>query len=258
MAAKSIVEFERPPVQSVALTVYFEPIAGLQVSHFSSLREQWREKYPSTSELPPLRPRNRGGEETRLLPVGGSWPFPYLLFASENETSSIAIQGDRFERGWSFGDGDQEYPGFEELSLELRTRLDEVRGVIEAETGETIKPVGSACIYLNKLPEMTLLDTMVGFSTRWQLAATDIESPKTTYAGVRLHLCNDDEMAGCAVTMSVDVDDDGTFLSIDSSYELQDDETDELGGLDTAHDMLIQKFIEYTSPEMQKQWRRTQ
>ncbi|TQK68274.1 uncharacterized protein (TIGR04255 family) [Nocardioides sp. SLBN-35] len=246
-------------MQSVALTVYFEPISGLQVSHFSALRESWRNAYPSTSELPPLRPQNRGGEETRLLPVAGAWPFPYLLFSSKDETSSIALQNDRFSRGWVFNsDGDDKYPGFDELSRDLRERLDEVRDVIKAETGETIKPVGSTCTYFNRLPDMSLLETLVGFTSRWQVPVGEAESPKTTYAGARLHLCDDDDLDGCSVTMSVDVDDDGTYMSIESSYDLGDEQVDDLGGLDRAHDMLIAKFIEYTSGTMHEQWGRTE
>lgn len=252
-------EFDRPPVVSVSLTVFFEPVNGLQASHLSSLRERWRDHYPNLAELPPLRPRNRGGDEATLVPIE-SWPCPYVMFSSDDDQSSIAIQGDRFIRSWSFNAedaGDDLYPGYEVMRSDLAQHFDEFTKTIESELEQTVVITGSECDYLNLLDnDIPTESLMVGVMTKW---STDVEDPVSsalTYGGVRLHLCESPELEGCAVTLRLDVDRDAPTLGIDSAFELSENEGDvvDLGGLDRAHEKLIDAFLDYTSDGMQVKW----
>lgn len=254
--------FADPPVVSVSLTVFFEPVESLQASHLSSLRERWKDHYPNLAELPPLRPRNRGGNEAALVPLG-AWPCPYVMFSSEDDQSSIAIQSDRFIRSWSFR-ADEEvvatYPGFEEIRKDLVEHFEQFKETLRAELGQEVAITGSECDYLNLLDnEMPPEQLMVGVTTKW---ATPVEPPVAsaiTYGGVRLHLCEADELEGCSVTLRLDVDSDGPMLGIESAFELSDDDGAadvDLGGLDRAHEKLIETFLEYTSNEMQERWGR--
>jgi hypothetical protein len=254
--------FTDPPVVSVSLSVFFEPVESLQASHLSSLRERWKDHYPNLAELPPLRPRNRGGNEAALVPIG-AWPCPYIMFSSEDDQSSIAIQSDRFIRFWSFRPDESRpvgYPGFDEIRADLVRHFDEFRDTIRLELDQEVVLTGSECDYLNLLDEeMPAEQLMVGVTTKW---ATPVDASTTTavsYGGIRLHLCDTDELEGCSVTLRLDIDSDGPMLGIESGFELSDaDDTPgvELGGLDRAHEKLIQTFLEYTSDDMQKRWGR--
>lgn len=254
--------FTDPPVVSVSLTVFFEPVESLQASHLSSLREQWKDHYPNLAELPPLRPRNRGGNEAALVPIG-AWPCPYIMFSSEDDQSSIAIQSDRFIRFWSFSPAVTEpaiYPGFEEIRADLVEHFDQFRDTLRAELDQEIVLTGSECDYLNLLKEMPAERLMVGITTKWATPVDTSTSTAITYGGVRLHLCDTDQLEGCAVTLRLDIDSDGPMLGIESALELTEaeaaDDELELGGLDRAHQKLIETFLEYTSDEMQKRWGR--
>jgi uncharacterized protein (TIGR04255 family) len=258
----SRLEFADPPVVSVSLTVFFEPVESLQASHLSSLRERWKDHYPNLAELPPLRPRNRGGNEAALVPLG-AWPCPYVMFSSEDDQSSIAIQSDRFIRSWSFKADEKAvatYPGFEKIREDLVQHFEHFKETLRAELDQNVVITGSECDYLNLLDnEMPPEQLMVGVTTKWAAPVDTTASSGITYGGVRLHLCDTDELEGCSVTLRLDVDSDGPMLGIESAFELADDDAVadvDLGGLDRAHEKLIETFLEYTSNEMQKNWGR--
>lgn len=262
MGNNSGLEFTDPPVVSVALTVYFEPLENLQASHLSSLREQWKDHYPHLAELPPLRPRNRGGNEAALVPLG-SWPCPYVMFSSQDEQSFIAIQSDRFIRSWSFSANEDTvtvYPGFEQIREDLVQHFDEFKETVRAELDQEIVITGSECDYLNLLnDEMSFEQLMVGVTTKWSASIDTPVRSAVTYGGVRLHLCDSEELEGCSVTLRLDVDSDGPMLGIESALGLSESDAAtelELGGLDRAHEKLIETFLDYTSNQMHDKWGR--
>lgn len=259
--SESRLTFANPPVVSVSLTVFFEPIESLQASHLSSLRERWKDHYPNLAELPPLRQRNRGGNEAALVPLG-SWPCPYVMFSSEDDQSSIAIQNDRFIRSWSFRVDEGTvalYPGFEKIRDDLAQHLDQFKEALRAELDQEVVITGSECDYLNLLDSgLSPEQMMVGVTTKWAMPVDAPTSSPIVYGGVRLHLCDADELDGCWVTLRLDVDTDGPMLGIESGFDPSDGPLSdaELGGLDLAHDKLIETFLEYTSDEMQEGWGR--
>jgi hypothetical protein len=253
------VAFNTPPVRRVELTVYFKPIQGFQVSHLSSLREQWRVDYPNSAELPPVRPVNRGGEETKLLPIGSAWPLPYIVWSTEDEERAVGIQNDRFAISWGFSEKSEQYPGFAALSAELERRLAELETVVKRETGVNLEILGSECGYLNELPEMPVGELLVGVATKWVVDGSAAPAIPATYSGIRMHLCNDPALKNCVLDMALDLDDDGPFLSITSAFDLPEDaegETLPLGGLRHAHDRLIETFLDFTSADMHEKWGR--
>lgn len=253
------VRFTKPPVRSVSLSLFFQSVPGLQVSFFSSLREAWKSDYPNSAELPPLRPRNRGGEEAVIVPVSSAWPFPYVMFTTAGDQESIAFQSDRFTRTWTFSP-DGEYPGFEALAGELALRFEQFSDVVKSETGEDVKVTGSSCDYSNTMPtDLTGPELLVGVVSKWTTPAGTLPGLNAEYAGVRFHLCGDDELDGCSINVALDWDEDGAYLGIESSFDVDDlesQDTPRLGGLDRAHDKLIATFVEFTSDAMHSEWGR--
>jgi len=255
----SEVAFDNPPVRRVELSVYFKQIQGFQVSHLSRLREQWRGDYPNSAELPPVRPVNRSGEETQLLPIGSAWPLPYIVWSTEDEERAVGIQNDRFVISWRFSEQSEKYPGFAILSAELEQRLSELKSVVRNETGVELEILGSECGYLNELPETPANKLLVGVATKWTVDGADGPDIPATYSGIRMHLCNDPALRECVLDLALDLDDDGPFLSITSAFDLPDEpqgETLGLGGLRHAHDRLIETFLDFTSAEMHEEWGR--
>lgn len=252
------VRFVKPPIVNVALTVYFEPIASLQVTHLASLRQAWREAYPNAAELPPLRALNRGGDEGDLVPVTSAWPFPYVMFTSADDGQMIAIQNDRLVRSWTLEENVASYPGFENLLADLTARLDEFRALVQEETGQSLVLAASECSYVNRLPDMPAEEFLVGIATRWRGESNASGFPPSHYAGLRIHV-DDQSTPGLRADLAADFDESPT-LGLNARYRVQDGEDPalEMAGLHLAHDKVIEMFLEFTSRQMQDEWRREQ
>lgn len=250
------VRFVKPPLVNVALTVYFEPVPALQVTHLAPIRQAWRDRYPNAAELPPLRPLKRGGDEGDLLPVDSAWPFPYVMFTSEGEGQLIAIQNDRFVRSWSLDESSDGYPGFDVLLDDLRMRLGEFRELVLDETGQDLVLVASECNYINALPEVSPEDFIVGFATRWRGSSNGSGFPSAHYAGLRIHI-DDDDRPGLRADLAADFDESPT-LGLNARYRVQqeDDSDLDMAGLKIAHDKVLEMFLEFTSGQMQSEWGR--
>jgi len=256
------VKFDNPPVVSVTLTLFFEPIPNVQASHFSLLREKWRASYPNVAELPPMRRRNRDGEESKLVRTGGTWPLPYTIFTSENDCDSIAFQNDRLVRSWNFHESSQGYPGFQIIFDDMTALFTEFEQVVHDETDAEVCVTGSRCDYTNHLDEMPLAELFLGLATQWRESPKtepNIEFPQPEYAGVRLVFSNPGDLPSSVVQMAVDKDEDGTVLGFVSDFTLSEPQSaqiSEFGGIGHAHDQLIKAFTQYTSASMQANWKR--
>ncbi|UFN46074.1 TIGR04255 family protein [Nocardioides okcheonensis] len=255
------VKFSNPPVAAVMLTVYFEAIETLQPIHLSRLREMWRDRYPTTGNLPPLRPHPLAGvsddDDDEL-----TWQFPYMIFGTDDESDAVAIQNDRFVRSWHFTEGASSYPGFDELRADMAQRFQEFKTVVQAEVGRDVVLTASECRYTNPLPKMPMADLLVGVASGWKGNPGGADLSMAHYGSVFFHL-DDPELPASHVSVDLDVDEaDGATMTIRSRYAANklpseaDDQGEvlELAGVDLAHAALIRTFLTFTSSEMQTVW----
>lgn len=256
----SSARFTEPPVRTVILTIFFRSVDALQVLHLSGLREQWRDRYPATAGLPPLRPHRRAGvsdgDDEEAI-----WPFPYLIFSTADERDAIGIQNDRFVRSWAFEEGAR-YPGFDSLYEDLVARFREFRDVVRGEIDEEIVVTHSECYYTNEISSESIADTLVGVASEWQGGAGGVTLPASHYSGLRLHI-DDTGVENCTLELMLDIERDGTTLNLSSRFApplTKDGEIDGVpdddGGIPFAHEAVIQSFLRFTSDEMQESWGR--
>ncbi|SDK10589.1 TIGR04255 family protein [Nocardioides sp. YR527] len=252
--------FVEPPVRTVILTIFFRPVDALQVLHLSRLRELWRDRYPATAGLPPLRPHRRAG-----APDGEDddaiWPFPYLIFSTADERDAIGLQNDRFVRSWVFEEGAR-YPGFDSLYEDLVGRFQEFRAVVDEEIDEEVVVTHSECFYANELAPNSIPETLVGVASQWQGSAGGATLPDSHYSGLRMHI-DDTGVENCTLELMLDIERDSTALNLSSRFAppLTDDGKiegvpDNDGGISFAHEAVIQSFLRFTSDAMQKSWGR--
>ena len=75
------------------------------------------------------------------------WPLPFVSLNTPTGDRSMFIQGDRFGVLWEFdeegSEGSIKYPGFEVLSREVRSKLDEFTGVLAEHSGPDLQTRGS-------------------------------------------------------------------------------------------------------------------
>jgi uncharacterized protein (TIGR04255 family) len=253
---EDVVRFDEPPVRSVQLCLYFDEVTALKTSHLSSLREIWRDDYPVADELSPLPPR-RSDATSRII-ESDDWPMPYTSFTSEDSGAGLAIQGDRFCRTWSFT-GDQ-YPGFDALLDDLAGKWSQFVDVVAREVGSRVKIVGASCLYANEFSGLQPGELSLGVLSSW--TAPFSPTTRARYQGARLHYCDDPDLDGCAITISVDEQASDTptltlFVEVDAEENPHKDSSEGASLLRRAHSQLIRSFLSRTNAEQHQRWGRS-
>ncbi|MCX6646684.1 MAG: TIGR04255 family protein, partial [bacterium] len=100
----SIVDYEQPPVQEVALSVQFEPLRELDSRHIGLLWQLFSSKgFEKYEEHPPLDPIFELFEDEQIIPrleFQNQPPIPRVWFINSEGNELIQIQKDRFIYNW--------------------------------------------------------------------------------------------------------------------------------------------------------------
>ena len=114
-ASKKKLDFARPPVDEVVLSVLFQSLDKLLAPHLGAIwREFEKDGFTHIMEHPPVMPT----VETFPIPGRGSQfhinvpDIPRIWFIHEDDSQILQVQRDRFTFNWRKTKPDQEYPGF--------------------------------------------------------------------------------------------------------------------------------------------------
>ena len=121
-APLDLLDFARPPLVEVALSVQFEPLLKFRMPYVGQLWTVFRERFPEFQEHPPLpQVTERFGVRHAFLQEGtfqfgfGMPPLHRCWFLNKEGTELVQVQQDRFARNWrKVGEGD-EYPRYERI-----------------------------------------------------------------------------------------------------------------------------------------------
>jgi uncharacterized protein (TIGR04255 family) len=118
-------EFERPPLDEVAIGVQFEPLKEFHAAHLGLYWSRIRAKYPLTEDQAPLAHLVESAEP-RPVPPGGLVsfqsfpPVPRCWFLDKSKNQLIQVQQDRFLRNWRQLEGTDPYPRYSYLAQEFK------------------------------------------------------------------------------------------------------------------------------------------
>jgi uncharacterized protein (TIGR04255 family) len=113
---KNQLDFARPPVDEVVLSVLFQSLDKLMAPHLGEIWQEFKNdgfiNITEHAQVPPAI-------ETFPIPSQRSGQFQFnvpdlarIWFIHENDNQIIQIQRDRFTHNWRRTDSDQKYPGF--------------------------------------------------------------------------------------------------------------------------------------------------
>lgn len=261
-------DFDRPPVQTTVLTVFFEPITMFDLSFVLPLQQRWGERYPDLSQVG-LRGRPPRLPDAEIEGVGG-WPFPGTQQTSRELGRTLSYQADQLSLTWQLDKEtpDATYPGYPELFKEFRNRFSEFVDRVES-MAKPIKVQGARCVYENYLSEIAGVDYIAqfiaGFPDDEAVAANRLAD--SSYVGFRLNKEPSKTKEGSEVFASAQIDaprDRTTTLDVDvTTRPLPSSPLDDGRAVDVtvhlmndAHDALVNTFLECTSSRMQENWGR--
>lgn len=253
-----IPDFDRPPLQEVALAVGFEVLLGLRAIELGPLWRTWQQDYPTLDEQPPLPPEPGDGE-TGFLVSFGAPPLGRQMFSAADGSRLLQLQADRLILNWRRSVDGGAYPRYPALRAEVERRLDDVQTLSRDRDARPIVPRRVELTYVNLIAGTdavpTLADVLVGQGTtevgwlgaspderlvrRWppvgpyELTLSCIAAPGGTPGGVPV----------LALTLTVR----GTVPTPDAVWK----------ALDAAHVHLVRSFAAFTRPSMHEKWGRT-
>jgi len=129
-------EYDKPPIDEVALGVQFSPLTKLEPAHIGLYWERIRSKYPNVETQAPLPSTI---EPKEITPVQGMFalrampPFPRIWFLTPTKTRLIQVQQDRFLGNWRQLDSMEAYPRFVTLREDFRLEWEGFRAFLRKE-----------------------------------------------------------------------------------------------------------------------------
>lgn len=151
-------DFTRPPVEEVAMSVQFTPLAALTTAHVARYWESVRDRFPRWNEARPIdavvelfgAPR-MGVPRFSLTVEGGVIPHR-ALFEDERGTELVQVQRDRFVRNWRRRGNPIEYPRYDILRERFKADLEGfIRYADESGLGNLV-PNQCEITYVNHIP----------------------------------------------------------------------------------------------------------
>ncbi len=265
-------DFANPPVIEVALSVQFEPLSRLRVSHFGLLWSEFRRQFPRTEEHParPLAIEQFGIRRAPKMDVRleVALPIPQCRFLNESGTELIQVQRDRFVHNWrKVGAGD-EYPRYESV----KRRFEEELGIFcqflaREDIGELV-PNQCEVTYVNHIVSGAGWERhgeLGEVMTVWAARYSDTFLSEPEDIGLRFRYIipgADDSPLG------------RLLVSVDPAYRTEDDRPiyvlvltarggpigegieGALGFLDIGREWIVRGFTSVTSPRMHETWGR--
>jgi uncharacterized protein (TIGR04255 family) len=158
--AKPFPEFERPPVDEMAMGVQFDPLANFRAAHLGCFWARIREEYPHTEDQAPLFPTVEPSEIKPSPPTVSAValtapPLPRCWFLNKDKSQLIQIQRDRFLRNWHQVKGDESYPRFGRLFQDFRQAWDKFLTFVGEEGLGSIKVNLCELSYVNYIEKGT-------------------------------------------------------------------------------------------------------
>jgi uncharacterized protein (TIGR04255 family) len=158
MSRPKLPDFQRPPVNEVALSIQFEVLSELRAIHIGELWGGFGKKlFPSVEEQPSIPKQierfgaanNLGGPQFELLNIP---PLPRFLFVSESGNEVIQIQSDRFTYNWRKRREADIYPRYEAIEAKFIEFFGKFSNFLRDEKLGSIKVEQADVTYVNQMP----------------------------------------------------------------------------------------------------------
>lgn len=267
---RDLPDFDKPPLDEVALSVQFNPIANLQAPQQGLLWSEFREAFPRTEQHPPVDPIIETFElpqkRTVSIELVSGLPSPRCWFLNEGGTELIQIQQDRFTHNWrKVGEGDT-YPRYEHVRDKFISELEIFHSFLDREKLGPFSPVQCAVTYINHIDTNNVWSThgeLGKVFTNWGNRYSDDflgEPEQVRFASQYVFSDDDGQPLGrlhVSTQSAFRTDGNLPILVMDMTARGRPD-GDGIDGilrfLNKGREMIVRSFASLTTPEMHKVW----
>ena len=148
-------DFVRPPIEEVVLSVLFESLAGFLAPHLGEIwQELKKEGFVNIAEQPLVLPTmehfsNIGGESE--LHIGNVPNLARIWFIHKDGDQIIQVQRDRFAFNWRKTKAGQNYPGFSAILEKFEKFYNRFGETIQNMEVGTLTPLQYELTYIDQL-----------------------------------------------------------------------------------------------------------
>jgi uncharacterized protein (TIGR04255 family) len=267
-------DFDHPPVTEVVLSIQFSAMPDLHTVHAGSYWNDIRRKYPKVSEQAPIAPVFETFGKTPTLTTAFSVqtmlvpPIPRLWFETDDGEHLVQLQQDRLLHNWRKRSSRADYPRYELLRKSFLSEVEKLNELLKKEHIGEIRPNQCELTYINTV---TFADgqnpheNIPRITPLWAgtLSEQYLPNPETTSFQTKYVLRRDAVPYGrLYVTFTP------AYLTTDYSPVVQlevtargkpNGETVEAAFdlLDEEREAIVRGFTAVTTPQMHKEWGRT-
>lgn len=161
---KKKLDFAKPPVDEVVLSVLFKPLNKFLAPHLGEIWQEFKQDgFVRILEQPPVNPTidtlpNEGDEakfEISNLP-----PLARIWFIHEDDSQILQVQRDRFTFNWRRTDSNQKYPGFSAIFENFEGFYERFGEIIKSLAIGSVTPSQYELTYIDQLRHGDGWDTL--------------------------------------------------------------------------------------------------
>jgi uncharacterized protein (TIGR04255 family) len=253
-------EYERPPVQEVALAVYFAPIEGLRSYHYGDLAARWKTEYPVVHDQPPLPDPLAGGmPQIQLVPAMD--PLPRCWFLNSADDHLIQVQRERLVLNWR--KREHGYPRYSDLRPRFVRAYTDFSEFLEGNGLASLRPTRVEITYVNQVPiegPLTTAGDIDVLLAPVSQAGAFLPRPSVATFGLEYPIVVGDEPVGDLTVQAGPADGpDGKVFILQlmaRGRPVGDGLDGVLGFHDVGHEWIVQGFTAVTTPQMHAHWGR--
>jgi len=256
-------DYENPPVIEVVCGITFEPLKGFKAPHFGLFWQKLRNEYPFCQSAPPLGFPPGPVDTESEFPL----PLPRIWFISQDRTSVIQLQNDKFLCNWRKMEEGGSYPRYDNIIKSFKKNLKLFKTFLKDEKFNQLKLTEYELSYINHIPQskgwesidqiQSLLPDLV-----WRTYDEDrfLPSPQKLGWTLSFPLPENKGVLNVKLNQAIRKKDNVPLFILELTAQGTPTEQSVEGiweYFDVAHKWIVFGFTDLTSPEVQRSvWKR--
>lgn len=264
-AAEARIKFENPPINELAIALYFLPLVELKAQHIGLYWDRIRAKYPFCEQQLPIVNSQGSQPPSALLEVPGEiFPLPRFWFSSESHPTLIQIQRNAFLLNWRRGPAG-DYPHYEYVSEEFWKEFEAYKRFIQDPVGGNLDVIERCELtYVNLITPNEVFTAPAQLRNMLPLLASlsDVETDGRTLAGMNATVAyrvDSTLLIDVAVRLGKRADNQELVAVLELKAHGTPGDLSLEGArawYDSAHGAIYQLFLDVTAKHVQQQiWR---
>ena len=251
------ITYENPPIHEIVCGVLFDPIKGLQTSHFGILWQKFRPDFSRVENHIPIAPVSQEDFDNQTkLPPQRIW------FVHKDDNAIIQVQFNRFLHNWRKIRPDDKYLGYETVVENFERYLSGFQDFLAEENLENLVARHYELTYIDHILQNQGWETLNNLEKVFPSFAS-LKSQNMFSTAIReinwqtvFSLPNDSGQLTLSIRSGQRTSDNLPLLRIEFTAHSNQPYKPRREWFDYAHEVILKHFSNLMSDEIQERWGR--